>query len=114
MATDVVEQGLADLARETGVKTFVGDVSKSNDVDRMIDTAIECFGRLDILCNIAGIRDRFLTVAEMTDEVWRRVLEVNLTGPFQTCRRAIPVLLESGDGVIVNVSSIAGLFGSRG
>jgi NAD(P)-dependent dehydrogenase (short-subunit alcohol dehydrogenase family) len=114
VATDVAEQGLADLVRETGAVAVVGDVSRSEDVDRTIDTAIERFGRLDILCNVAAIRDRFLPVDEMPDEVWRGVLDVNLTGPFQACRRAIPLMLGNGKGSIVNVASTAGLFGSRG
>jgi NAD(P)-dependent dehydrogenase (short-subunit alcohol dehydrogenase family) len=115
VATDVAEQPLADLVRETdGIISVVGDVSQSDDVDRMIDTAIERFGQLDILCNVAAMRDRFLPVDEMPDDLWRSVLDVNLTGPFQMCRRAIPLMLERGSGCIVNISSTAGLFGSRG
>jgi NAD(P)-dependent dehydrogenase (short-subunit alcohol dehydrogenase family) len=114
VATDVAEQGLADLARATDVVPVTGDVAKSDDVDRIIGTATERFGRLDILCNVAGIFDRYLAVDEMTDDIWRRVLDVNLTGSFQMCRRALPLMLSHGSGVIVNVSSIAGLVGSRG
>jgi NAD(P)-dependent dehydrogenase (short-subunit alcohol dehydrogenase family) len=114
VASDVAEPALIDLANETGAVPVVADVSRLDDVDRMIDTAIERFGQLDILCNVAARRDRFLPVDEMPDEIWRGVLDVNLTGPFQTCRRAIPLMLKSGKGCIVNISSTAGLLGSRG
>ena len=58
--------------------------------------------------------DRLLPVGELTDEVWERVLAVNLTGPMLAMRAAIPAMLEAGGGVIVNVSSVGGLFGARG
>jgi short chain dehydrogenase len=63
---------------------------------------------------VAGIVDRLLPVGELTDEVWERVLAVNLTGPMLAMRAAIPAMLRAGGGVIVNVSSIGGLFGARG
>jgi NAD(P)-dependent dehydrogenase (short-subunit alcohol dehydrogenase family) len=50
----------------------------------------------------------------MTDELWARVMDINLNAPFRLCRAAIPVMLESGGGVIVNVGSVAGARGGRG
>lgn len=67
------------------------------------------FGRLDVLANVAGFHQMRHTLT-MTDEEWDHDLAVNLHGPFQLCRAALPHLLESG-GNIVNVSSIAGLEG---
>jgi NAD(P)-dependent dehydrogenase (short-subunit alcohol dehydrogenase family) len=88
-----------------------GNVAIAADCNKLIDTAKSQLGRLDILVNNAGIMDRFLPVAELTDELWERVLGVNLTGQMYTCRRALPIMLEQGGGVIVNFSSGAGLGG---
>lgn len=66
-----------------------------------------------MLGNVAGIMNRFLPVAELTDDVWHRVLAVNLTGPMLTSRAAIPPMIQQGGGVIVNFASVAGLHGGR-
>lgn len=113
VAVDIVEKGLADLKSLPNVHTVVADVTKQADVDRMIDTAVEKYGKLDILCNIAGIMDRFMPVGEVTDEVWYRVLNVNLNGPFMASRKAIPIMLKNGGGCIINTSSGAGLSGGH-
>ncbi len=89
------------------------DVVVKPDVERMIDIAVDTYGRLDILCNNAGIMDRMLPITELSDEFWERVLHVNLTAPFQTCRKVLPIMLEQGSGVILNTASMAGIFGGR-
>jgi NAD(P)-dependent dehydrogenase (short-subunit alcohol dehydrogenase family) len=114
VAIDQVAAGLAQLPPGERMLGIVADVSKRADDERVVATAIERFGRVDVLCNIAGIVDRLLPVGELTDEVWERVIGVNLTGPMLTMRAAIPSMLAAGKGVIVNVSSIGGLFGARG
>jgi NAD(P)-dependent dehydrogenase (short-subunit alcohol dehydrogenase family) len=113
VAADINAQGLSELGTVAGVHTIVADVSKQCDVDRMIDAAVERYGRLDLLCNVAGIMDRLLPVTEVTDEVWQRVLGINLTAPFMTSRRAIPVMLKNGGGSIINIASVGGLSGGR-
>lgn len=112
IAADVSEKGLARLTGIRGVETVVADVTNEADVDRLIATA-ERYGHLDVLFNNAGIVDRLLPVAECTDDVWQRVLAVNLYGPFYTCRRALPGMLQRGHGVIINTASVAGLAGAR-
>jgi NAD(P)-dependent dehydrogenase (short-subunit alcohol dehydrogenase family) len=92
---------------------FAGDVSSPADVDRMVEAALRLTGRLDAVCNNAGIMDRMLPAADVPDDLWRRVLDVDLTGPFLVCRRVIPVMLEQGGGAIVNTASIAGMLGGR-
>ena len=114
IAADRAADGLARLPAGDRMRQVVGDVTSRADDERMIATAVDEFGRLDALCNVAGIVDRLLPVGEVTDEVWARVIAVNLTGPMLAMRAAIPALLESGGGAIVNVSSIGGLFGARG
>ncbi len=88
-----------------------GDIAKLDDANQLVDLAKKEFGRLDVLVNNAGIVDRFLPVDEMTDEIWEHVLAVNLTGPMYTSRRAIPIMVEQGGGVIINITSAAGLGG---
>lgn len=113
---DSVEAVVSEI-KETGgdVVGVTGDVMKQDDIDRVVEMATKTFGSLDILVNNAGIMDNFLTVGEVTDEVWDRVLGVNLTGPMKLARAAIHVMekQETG-GVIVNNASVGGLFGTRG
>lgn len=89
------------------------DVSKENDIKNMIDMAVESYNTLDILVNNAGIMDDFFPVDQVSNEVWNRVMGVNLNGPFFACRLAIPIMLKQGAGSIINIASIGGLFGSR-
>jgi NAD(P)-dependent dehydrogenase (short-subunit alcohol dehydrogenase family) len=87
-----------------------GDVSLEADVHALAEHVHTRFGRIDALVNNAGIS--FIAAAEDTStEQWRRVLEVNLTGPFLLCRAFGRMMLEAGGGSIVNVASIAGLRG---
>jgi len=92
---------------------FVGDVGAETDAERMIDSAVEAFGRLDILCNNAGIMDGVTPAGDLPLELWERVLRVNLTGPFLVCRKAIPIMRAQGGGAILNTGSIGGLHGGR-
>lgn len=106
----VVEDVKADGGNIAGI---VVDVSKPEDAERMVNFAVETYGRLDILVNNAGIMDNFTPVAELTDELWDKVLGVNLTGPFRASRRAVQIMLEQGGGVIINTASVGGLYGTR-
>lgn len=87
------------------------DLSVKTEVERMVDEALKSFGRVDILFNNAGIMDGVRPVADTTDDVWEKVLSVNLNAPFYASRRVIPSMLKQGGGVIVNTDSVAGLFG---
>ncbi|HEY3022010.1 MAG TPA: SDR family oxidoreductase [Actinomycetota bacterium] len=87
-----------------------GDVSVEADVAGFAEQVRERFGRVDVLVNNAGIS--LITPAEDTAaEQWRRVLAVNLTGPFLLCQAFGRMMLEAGVGSIINVASIAGLRG---
>ncbi|MBN9316525.1 MAG: SDR family oxidoreductase [Devosia sp.] len=77
----------------------------------MIDKAVSEFGRIDILVNNAGVMDLFQSVADVSNDTWRRVLSVNLDGPMFAMRRAVPLMLAQGGGAIVNIASVAGLGG---
>ncbi|HEX2915873.1 MAG TPA: glucose 1-dehydrogenase [Chloroflexia bacterium] len=92
----------------TGVQ---GNIADKASAEGLVDLAISNYGRLDILVNNAGIMDHMQGVGELTDEIWRRVLSINLDGPMFTSRRAVQQMLKQGGGSIVNVSSTAGLSG---
>lgn len=86
-----------------------GDVSRREDVARLAADTVERFGSIDVLVNNAGIVGEFVKTAEVSDESWRRVLEVNLTSVFLFCRQVIPQMVQQGGGVIINIASTAGL-----
>jgi NAD(P)-dependent dehydrogenase (short-subunit alcohol dehydrogenase family) len=116
VAVDIVEALLqtlvADLqAQGAKVTGCCANVAREGDVETMLNTATSTFGRLDILCNNAGIPDLVMPAAEVPLELWERVLSVNLYGPFLACRRAIPLFLEQEGGTIINTASEAGLRG---
>ena len=111
---DVQETALKEVVEKlqskgTEVFATVSDVSNPIDVEDTVGGGVKQFGKLDVLCNIAGIL-QFSHTHEYPLEDWNRILGVNLTGTFLMCRAAIPHLLET-KGNIVNMSSIAGLAG---
>lgn len=107
---DAVESFAREL-RQGGARAAAQplDVTDSAACNAAIARALDAFGRLDVLCNAAGIalQSHF---TDLRDEDWQRILAVNLTGTFAMCRAAIPALLET-QGNIVNLASSAGLVG---
>ncbi len=93
----------------------VGDISVAGDVTRMVQQTMDAFGRIDMLINNAAIArgtDR-VPVTELSEELFRRVLDVKVVGSFLFCKAVIPILLKQNDGGrIVNISSVAGKRGS--
>ena len=88
-----------------------GDVSKRSDAEKIIDEAVAKFGRVDVLCNNAGVMDVNQGVGEVTDEMWERVIGINLNGPMYLSRKAVPLMVAQGGGSIVNTASLAGIGG---
>ncbi len=86
------------------------DVSNAEAVRRMIAEAASALGRLDVLVNNAGIEPK-ASILDMPEEVWDRTLAVNLKAVFLTCQAAGRVMKDQGGGVIINISSIAGVRG---
>ena len=99
-----------DFDAPPGVRTVVGDVSDPAVAEATVRDAVDTFGALHVLANVAGIL-RTAHTHEHSIEVWDRVLAINLTGTFLMCRAAIPALLDAGGGAIVNTSSTAALSG---
>lgn len=109
---DIDERALADFARaHPEVPAVRADVSVAADVDRFFDAAVSALGGLDVLVNNAGIAGPTGPVETLDPAAFRRTLEVNVDGMFLCTRRAVPLLEAAGGGVIVNLSSAAGLFG---
>ena len=100
------------VAASGGEVTFLKvDVSNAGDVQRMINTAVESYGRLDVLFNNAGVEGEQAPTADCSLENWDRVIGVNLKGVFLGMKYAIPALLKTGGGSIINNASVAGLVG---
>jgi len=105
-----VDEIVAELG-DAGAEAFgeCRDVSDPAACQAAVDGALERFGRLDVLCNVAGI-SMMRTIEAVDDALLDRMLGVNLAGPYRLCRAAVPALVESR-GNIVNVASQAGLRG---
>jgi NAD(P)-dependent dehydrogenase (short-subunit alcohol dehydrogenase family) len=84
------------------------DVTQSADCARLVQTAVDRYGRLDLLDNNVGIGSRG-SVVDVSEDEWRRVMQVNVETMFLMARHAIPAIARGGGGAIVNVSSISAL-----
>ena len=105
---EVVDEVSASGGTIVGVK---GNVAEEADCGKIIDTAVDTYGRLDVLCNNAGVMDTNQGVGEVTNEMWERVIGINVNGPMFLSRKAVPIMVAQGGGSIVNTASLAGLGG---
>jgi NAD(P)-dependent dehydrogenase (short-subunit alcohol dehydrogenase family) len=94
-----------------GLRTGVCDLGSRAQIETTVKQAAEMLGGIDILVNNAGIPGPTVPVQDLDPDAWERVLQVNLTGTFNVTRLCIPYLINSGNGVIINMSSAAGRFG---
>ncbi|MCI8428628.1 MAG: SDR family oxidoreductase [Lachnospira sp.] len=113
------KERLEELVKESEslsgkILSYVGDVSLEEVNEGMIEYAVKECGKLDILVNNAGVMDEFTPVGDMSNDLWRKIMSVNLDGPVYAMRKAVQVMngQESG-GNIVNVASIGGVNGCR-
>ena len=103
------QEVLALLKKAGGKPVAVqGDVSIATDVDRMVETAMRAFGRIEILVNNAAVFYR-TPFDQLTEADWDRFLDVNLKGPFLLCRQVGAIMLRQGQGKVINLADIAGL-----
>jgi NAD(P)-dependent dehydrogenase (short-subunit alcohol dehydrogenase family) len=103
---DLIAQIEADGGKGIAI---VGDVTSEDDVQKAVKTAVQTFGKLDIVVNNAGILDKMRPVTELDDDLWNAVINVNLTGPMRVFRAAIPEMEKIGGGAFVTVASLGGL-----
>jgi NAD(P)-dependent dehydrogenase (short-subunit alcohol dehydrogenase family) len=97
------------------VTGFRADISRPQDVEAMVQACAERFGRLDILCNNAGTGGpNGVRIHELGLDDWDRVMATNLRGTFLTLRAAIPLMIASGGGSIVNMASVGSFRASPG
>jgi NAD(P)-dependent dehydrogenase (short-subunit alcohol dehydrogenase family) len=89
------------------------DVTNSEDVQNLIHSTVEIFGALDVLFNNAGIGNSEVRSVDMLEEEWNKVIDSNLKGVFLGIKYAVPELIKSGNGVIINTSSVMGLKGQK-
>ena len=92
----------------------VVNVAKEADITKMFDETIEKYGKVDIVVNNAGVGDNMQAAANVEDNVWERVMSINVEGVMRITRKAIPLFLENGGGTFVNMASISGVTGGRG
>lgn len=112
--SDAAEKMVAEI-NELGVEALAvqADVSVSSDAEKLINAAVEHFGKVDILINNAGIT-RDSTFKKLSEEDWRKVIDVNLSSVYNTTSVALPHLLDSDAGRVINISSIIGQAGGFG
>ena len=105
-----LEETVTMIKASGGETSFVKtDVTNSKDVQNMVKTTVDTYGRLDILFNNAGIHQSPNLITDIPEEDWSRVIEINLKGVFLGMKYAIPEMIKGGGGVIINTSS-AGAF----
>lgn len=110
---------LEEIAKEAQsfagkILPYQGDISLEEVNNGMIDYAVKKCGKLDVLVNNAGIMDEFTPIGELTNELFNKVMAVNLNGPIYAMRKAVQVMLEQETkGNIVNIASIGGVCGAR-
>lgn len=116
LITDVNEAGGRETAEIAGSRGFFRrhDVRSIDDWKGAIGTALDRFGKLDILVNSAGVDHRLDNIEDCDDEVWNHVMGINLDGTFLGCRLALPSIRRAGGGSIINLASVLALRGDGG
>lgn len=103
---------VAEIRDGGGEAIFVRtDVSQESDVEAMIEQTLSTFGRLDVAFNNAGVEQDLTPLPEQTEETYEQIMNINVKGVWLCLKHEIPAMLETGGGVVVNNSSIAGLVG---
>jgi NAD(P)-dependent dehydrogenase (short-subunit alcohol dehydrogenase family) len=116
---DLSEEGNQETARlveKAGRRALAVkcDVSRAEDVRAALDRTAETFGRLDFAFNNAGVEQPLTPAADLTEEEWDRIVDIDLRGVFLCMKHEIPLMLKNGGGAIVNTSSGAGVKGIAG
>ena len=103
---DVAEAFRADGLEATGIEAHMGSIE---DIHALVDKTVETYGGLDIIINNAAANPVFGPIHDTDERAFDKIIEVNLKGPFELCKKAYPILKRRGGGSIINISSIGGL-----
>jgi NAD(P)-dependent dehydrogenase (short-subunit alcohol dehydrogenase family) len=103
---DAAHKAVAQLADASRALALGADVTESASVSAAVSSLLERYGRIDVLCNNAGVSGTYLPAHEVPLEEWESVIAVNLTGPFRMARAVIPTMLDQSAGVIINTASV--------
>ena len=119
LLNDIDTESVESVARQCrqasdSVHVCVADVSHQCDVERLFSEALDALGGLTILVNNAGIGGVGKIILDSGLEEWNRMIAVDLTSVFLTCRAAVPLMRDAGRGSIINLSSITGMTGTAG
>ena len=108
-ASEEAARGVAESISASGGEAMVvgGDVSDAGEVDRMVGEIEDRYGRLDVLVNNAGSLVERRTLAEMSEDLWDRVMDVNLKGVYLCSQAVLPLMKRRGAGRIINLTSVA-------
>ena len=109
---DAVMETVGELGPQGKVVGVPVDVTDLESVRQAVGATVEVLGGIDILVNNAGIAGANATLWQTDPEEWKRVVDINLNGPFHCCHEVVPVMLKAGYGRIVNIASIAGKEGN--
>jgi NAD(P)-dependent dehydrogenase (short-subunit alcohol dehydrogenase family) len=111
---EAAEETVSLIDKPDSVVARTCDVSDESQVKAAVADARERWGRVDIVCNNAGILDDYVIAEETSTELWNRILGINLSGPFFMCREVLPVMVAQGKGVIINTASISAFIAGGG
>ena len=107
------DEVVATIRNANGQAEFIKtDISKSSQVQRLVDETLRLFGKVDIICNNAGV-ELLKSVSETTEDEWSRIIDINLKGPFLLTKSALPHMINKKHGVILNTASQLGIVGAE-
>lgn len=111
---EIVDVTATISARGSNAIGVTADLGKESEIDLLVDAAKNEFGNVDILVNNAAIIHPRISIADFDPDLWRDVLNVNLTGAFLLTQKLLPGMIERGNGKVINISSIGGRSGAAG
>lgn len=113
---DQNETGLKEIATEYPLSFdyFIGNVCDKSLIDEAVQLSIKRYKKIDVLLNTAGILDEFKSTLETDEALWDKIMNTNIKGTYLVTNTVLPHMLEQGQGIVVNMASIAGMVGGGG
>ena len=108
------EPELRDVATEIDGAYVTADVTNEDDVEKMVEFAVQQFGRIDVLVNSAGVIQRTEVIEEQTTDAWEWQMNTNLRSIFYTTKYTLPIMMKQQSGAIVNLGSVSGFLAAKG